>query len=352
MKIAIHHREGSFSSHWIDYCQRNGIDFKLVNAYDNDIVSQLADCNIFMWHHHQSIYKDQLLANHLLLSMQGMGLITYPNLNTSWHFDDKLAQHYLLNSIGAPIVPTYIFFNKQDAIEWAEQTTFPKVFKLKNGSSSANVMLVKNSKQAQRLISKAFNKGIPTFRYKDRIKERYRLYKIGKVSLRNLLGLVRRALFRVCPGEYFKFHDKECGYVYFQDFMSSKNFDIRVLVIGNKAIAKKRINRPNDFRASGGNNLIFDKEQIDEKFVQAAFLANKSLKMQSVAFDFLYGKNDEPLISEISYCCGYESNKDAPGYWTSDMQWHKCSNINICDWIIEEVIAEYKAKESAKVIAD
>ena len=37
MKIAIHNSKGSFSDRWIDYCQKNNIPFKIVNAYDSDI---------------------------------------------------------------------------------------------------------------------------------------------------------------------------------------------------------------------------------------------------------------------------------------------------------------------------
>ena len=35
MKIAIHNRPGSFSDRWIEYCNKNHIDYKVVNAYDN-----------------------------------------------------------------------------------------------------------------------------------------------------------------------------------------------------------------------------------------------------------------------------------------------------------------------------
>ena len=54
MKIAIHHRPGSFSDRWIDYCKEKGVDYKIVNAYDSDIVEQVKDCDAFMWHHHHS----------------------------------------------------------------------------------------------------------------------------------------------------------------------------------------------------------------------------------------------------------------------------------------------------------
>ena len=44
MKIAIHHSSGSFSDRWIEYCKREGIEYKIVNAYDSDIVKQVEDC--------------------------------------------------------------------------------------------------------------------------------------------------------------------------------------------------------------------------------------------------------------------------------------------------------------------
>ena len=33
MRIAIHHRKGSFSDRWIAYCKENGVDYRIVNAY-------------------------------------------------------------------------------------------------------------------------------------------------------------------------------------------------------------------------------------------------------------------------------------------------------------------------------
>lgn len=346
MKIAIHHRNNSFCDHWIDYCKRNSIDYKIVNAYDNDIFRQLDDCDIFMWHHHQSVYKDTLFANQLLYSLQKTGKITYPDFNTTWHFDDKIGQRYLLEAEKLPLIPTYIFYNKEDALAWIEKTEFPKVFKLRCGASSANVMLVKDKQQARRLVKKAFGNGIKTYRYKDQIKEWQRKHKMGLATYRNLLGIIRQGLFTTKSNEIIRFHNREIGYAYFQDFLPYKNFDIRVFVIGNRAIAKKRMNRPNDFRASGGNNLIFDKEQIDTRCVQLAFEANKRLKMQSVAFDFIFDKDNMPKLSEISYCSVISTNKNVPGYWTSDMEWHQCDNINICDWIIEDLINEYKSRQN------
>ena len=342
MRIAIHHRSDSYSEQWIEFCQKHNIQYKIVDAYANNILEQVADCDAFMWHHHFHQYKDCLFAKQLMYVIETqLGKFTYPNYNTCWHYDDKMGQKYLLEAICAPYVPTQIFYTQKEALEWIQQTTFPIVFKLRSGASSENVRLVKNTKQAKWLIKQSFGTGFEQYNRINGFKTQWSKYKNGHSSFPDLLRSIKRIFVST---EFSKLHSKEIGYVYFQDFIPNNKFDIRVLVIGNRAVAKKRMNRENDFRASGSGRLIFDKEQIDIKTVETAFEINRKLKMQSVAYDFLLSPNGKPVLTEISYCCGIKSNKDFPGYWTDDMQWHECDNINFCDWIIENVVAEIGQK--------
>lgn len=54
MKIAIHQIKGSFSDRWIEYCNQNNVQFKIVNCYDSDIIEQLKDCDALMRRHLQN----------------------------------------------------------------------------------------------------------------------------------------------------------------------------------------------------------------------------------------------------------------------------------------------------------
>lgn len=341
MIIAIHHRQNSYSEHWIEYCQKHNIQYKIVDAYANNILEQTADCDAFMWHFHQEDHKSVLFAKQLIYSLMHTGIIVYPGINTCMYFDDKLGQKYLFEAANIQSVQTYIFYTRQDALNWIKGTTFPKVFKLRTGASGSNVRLVKNERQARRLVKKAFRSGFEQYNRFNGVKDRWLKVKYGNGSLFWLLkGIIRI----IISTEFSRIHPNEIGYVYFQDFIPNNDFDTRVLIIGNRAVAKKRMNRKNDFRASGSGKLIFDNEQINIKTIETAFNINQKLKMQSVAFDFLNDKDGQPVLTEISYCCGIESNKDFPGYWTNDLQWHDCNNINICDWIIEDVIAKTEKK--------
>lgn len=129
------------------------------------------------------------------------------------------------------------------------------------------------------------------------------------------------------------------GYVYFQDFIPDNVFDDRVVVIGNRALFLRRGVRKGDFRASGSGLLKYEKELVPEDSLRIAFEVSKKLNTQSLAFDFVYDKEGNPLIVELSYA--YSMGKaydDCPGYCDSDLVWHD-KPVDPQRFIIEDFIA-------------
>jgi glutathione synthase/RimK-type ligase-like ATP-grasp enzyme len=334
MKIAIFSKKKFFSERWVDYCITNDIPYKLVNPYDSNIIEQLNDCTAFMWHHHHENYMDVIFAKQLLYSLQLKGLDVFPNFNTTWFFDDKVGQKYLLESIGLPFIPTYVFYNKEDALKWMKKTSFPKVFKLRGGAGSSNVKLVKTKSEAKKLIIKAFSKGFSQYDSIQSLKERYRKYRLGKSSFSSVLkGLLRILI----PTEYSKMKLNEKGYVYFQDFIPNNLYDIRVCVIGNYAFAIKRMCRKNDFRASGSGDIIYDKNQIDIRFIEQAFLLNNNIKSQTLAVDFVLSEYNQPLIVEISFGFVPAVYEKCEGYWDNNLTWYP-GDFNPYGWMVHNLI--------------
>jgi glutathione synthase/RimK-type ligase-like ATP-grasp enzyme len=333
-KIAIHHRPGSFSERWIEYCKVNHILYKIVNAYSDNIIKQVSDCNAFMWHHHHANYKDKLFAKELIYSIEKMGIKVFPDFNTTWHFDDKVGQKYLLEALGAPLVPCCVFYEKREALEWIEHAHFPLVFKLRSGAGSANVQLISTRQDAVHIIDKAFGSGFAQFNRYGNLKEKIRKYREGKGSLLAVFkGLIRVFV----STEYSKMAAREKGYVYFQDFIPSNDFDIRIIVIGGKAFGIKRFIRKNDFRASGSGNIIYDKNEIDERCVKIAFDVNKKIQSQCIAYDFVFDEHNTPLILEISYGFTPSPYDACEGYWDKDIEWHK-GKFNPYGWMVEQVL--------------
>lgn len=339
MKIAIHHREKCFSDRWIEYCQQNKVDYKLVNCYDSNIIKQLEDCDALMWHHHHFNYKDVLFAKQLLYSVELSGKKVFPNFNTCWHFDDKLGQKYLFEALGVPFVTTNVFYEEKEAIDWIKSTSFPKVFKLRGGASALNVNLVRTEKEAIYLTKKAFGRGFSQFNRLGFLKD-----KITKVRAGNepfLLGILKGIAALFIPIEFEKMHGREKGYVYFQDFIPNNDFDIRVAVVGDKAFANKRMNRKNDFRASGSRDYIFEKKEIDERCIQIAFEVNRKLNSQSAYYDFLFDQANNPLILEISYGSVVHKYDNCQGYWDDKLNFYE-GKFNPQYWHMENIISSIR----------
>lgn len=337
MKIAIHNRPESFSDRWIEYCEKNAIDYKIVNAYDSDIVRQVSDCDVFMWHHSHGDYKDVLFAKQLLFALEMSGIRVFPDFHTGWYFDDKVGEKYLLESIGAPMVKSYVFYTPKDAYSWICKTSFPKVFKLRGGAGAANVRLVRSVSEAKRIVRKAFGCGFSQFNRIGYLKDRFSKWREGKDSYIGVLKGCGRLFF---PTSFAKMRSPEKGYVYFQDFIDKNEFDIRVIVIGDKAFSIKRLIRKNDFRASGSGNIIYDKNELSEDAVKISFEVSKRLRTQCIAFDYVF-LNKQPLIVEVSYGFAVMAYDLCEGYWTQDMVWHS-GPFNPQEWMVAYIIDSLK----------
>lgn len=332
MKIAIHHREGSFSEGWLVYCKENNIPYKLVNAYDSDIISQIDDCDAFMWHFSHLDYRDILFAKQLLYSIELSGKKVFPNYKTVWHFDDKVGQKYLFEALNVPLVPSYSFYDKSSALSWIEITEFPKVFKLRGGAGASNVQLVKTISDAKHLINKAFGNGFSTFNSRSFLKDRFHEFCKGNISIISFAKSVIRCIIKP---SYLKFIPKEKGYVYFQDFIPNNTTDTRIVVVGDKIIGERRGVRENDFRASGSHILLPDASKVDIRCVKLAYNICQRAGFQIGVFDFVH-KDNNPLVVEVSYGT-LPDYTECEGYWTPDFQFIP-SSINLPQMIIESFL--------------
>lgn len=338
MKIGIHQNKGTFSERWISYCKEKGIEYKQVDCYKNNIIQQLSDCDALMWHHYQTNPKAVLFAKQLLFALEQSGKKVFPDFRTDWHFDDKVGQKYLLETISAPLVPSFVFYDKMEALEWIKKATFPKVFKLRGGAGSSNVRLVKNDYTARKIISTAFRRGFRNYGRWSNFKEITRKFHLGKATLRDLIKGFAHILF---PPKYSKVKGREQGYVFFQDFIPDNSYDIRVVVIDNKAFAIKRLVRKNDFRASGSGHILYEKELFDEGTIKLAFELADKLNGQCIAFDFVYDKKT-PKLLEISYGFVPEGYDPCPGYWDKSMNWI-AGKFNPYGWMVEVVLKNIHA---------
>lgn len=342
MTIAIHHQPGSFSDRWIPYCRSLGIDFRVVNCYDSGIIGQLKDCDALMWHFYHASARDIKFARQLLFAVEASGRSVFPDFHTMWHFDDKIGQKYLLEALGAPLVPSAVFTSSGEARHWLLTAEYPMVFKLRSGAGSDNVRLVRNQHEALRLIRRAFGRGFPQLNPVSDLKERWRKFRHGKSEFSGVLRGVARL---VMPTRFARMAGHEKGYIYFQKFIPHNDHDTRVVVIGDKAFAIRRMVRDHDFRASGSGEILYAREYFREETIHLALQWAARLKSQCIAFDFLTF-NGKDVILEISYGFTPEGYDPCPGYWDRDLRWIP-GPFNPYGWMVEGVLEEVRKRQTS-----
>ncbi len=325
LTIGIHTREPSgFAERWTDALRRRGATVKPLDLLGAEPLKQVAGCDGVMWHWFHYPHEIRLAALPILRVIEEhLRIPIFPDMATCWHYDDKIAQSYLMEVLGIPQPRTWVFWRKADALAWCAQAEYPVVAKLSGGAGSMNVKLIRNQAEARAYVEQCFSgsgivirPALPAAgaaRLKARLKRALRrAIQAGPYVLANR--------FPAMPDQTFWAPQK--NYALFQEFMAGNEHDTRVTVIGNRAFAYRRFNRPNDFRASGSGNFNVEPAAIDRRCIQMAFAHARKLKAQSVAFDFLFrGPEREPVVGEISYCYVDWMVQKCPGHWDPDLNW-------------------------------
>ncbi len=240
-----------------------------------------------------------------------------------------------VEAIEAPMVKSYAFYDKKSAMGWVESTDFPKVFKLRNGAGAFNVQFVKSSEEAKKYINKIFGKGFKANRPEAILEEKLWHFRRDK-SLASILGVAKGAFRYLFPNRVYHMLPIEKNYLYAQDFIPNCDHDIRVFVIGDRAVTKKRMVREGDFRASGSGKMSWDIGEEGKECVRMAFEITERLQAQSVAFDFVKSVDGYQIV-EISYAASPRGFPKALGYWTKDLEWVKTS-LRVEYFIIEDFL--------------
>lgn len=298
---------GKRSEQYVIAARKMKVPYKLVDCMSSDIIKDLESIDALIWHWTQDSYIDKRVAFHIIRSAELMGKKVYPNSNTCWMFDDKIAEKYLLDAINAPCIESKVFFDKKSALSWMRKQGFPVVYKLPQGAGSSNVRLIKNETEAMRVCKSHFSfYGRPDIAMK--------MYYANK-------GMYKKAVQEIFNNNLFRYGANNRGVLLLQRFVPDNKYDIRVTIIGERGIIFRRKVRDNDFRASGSGKIDYDVSEQDIQAIPIARKISKLLCSQTMTYDFIYD-NQELKIIEISYGFSAKAVYNAPGWYDESMVLH------------------------------
>jgi len=317
-KLGPGHPDAS-SPVWARCLAEAGHRVKRVDVFRPDIIDQLKGCDGLMWRRLHNPRHHAVARRLLPVAEDQLGLCVYPDRKTAWHYDDKIAQDYLLKAADIPVPETHVFYDRAEAENFCRFADYPLVLKLAAGAGSSNVRLLRHADDAMQWIEQHFGAGVRSLRGLPTFTSAGMIQRMRDAARYWLTGEWPN------PGSAFELHK---NYLLVQRFLPDNEFDTRVTVVGGRAFAYRRFNRPNDFRASGSGNFDPDPSPIDPEAVHLALDVAERLGVQSVAVDCLRDDRNGGrfVVGEISYTYVSWMVHACPGHWSrhgSGLVWHE-----------------------------
>lgn len=326
----------SFSTRWVELLAQAGHESVIVDVFRPGLMPQFRDCDGFLWWFPPLPFPRDL-AKRLMLALQhaATNLTIFPDFATCWHFDDKVAQAYLLEAARIPTPRTWIFWRYADAAEFCRTAHYPLVIKLSAGFHSDNVALVADGRHAMYWVKRLFTQGVTD---------------LDRPSIGNPRPALRRVRHRLSellkPFARTMTPPVEKGYVLFQELVRDNAFDTRVTIIGDRAFAFRRMNRPGDFRASGGGRIDFDPAGVDPLAIRLGFRVADVLGAKSLSMDVLR-RDGELVITEVSYYFEGWAIASCAGHWRregEELVW-VAGSMRAEDAILADFLARMAGRE-------
>lgn len=264
-------RDAGESPRWTKYCrflETNKIPYEfydldsinwLENAKEFDVIIGIDSC--------QPCYLEQVRRKYYVLENH-LKKKCYPSFPDLLLYEDKILEAYLSELQGFPFIKTYVYNNKEEAIQAASDFSYPIISKIVPCSGSVGVEMIHTEKQCVSIIKKCFsNRGRKTH--------------IAYAAQKN--------------------------FVYFQDYVPNDGYDLRVIVVGDMVFGYYRKALKGDFRASGMG--MIEKRELPLEAMQIARKVTDTLKSPMLVVDMLRGNDGRYYIVEISPICRVDTSE-------------------------------------------
>lgn len=284
------------------FLEFNQIPYKLVNLNRSDWLQQCEEVDILIAHcvSEPSRLNEFQTKTEILEGFHGK--TCYPSSKDRWSYEDKIRTFYQVQEFGFEHARTFILHDRDEAVAFVETAHYPLVSKIKTGSGSRGVDLIRNKDQALRIINRNF-------------------------------GLGRKALWT---------YSFEKDYVYFQEYIQDATYDLRIFIVGDVIAGYRRRMKGRDFRASGLG--LLDRALFPEDALLTAIDLKRKWDTTILAIDFV-DTNDsrEHKIIEASISFGL----DYPEYLEQDGKrvFYQITDEGIilkegCFWVQDFIVIE------------
>jgi len=297
-KIAVLSNEDPFDHNpWVIACEhiKSKIKFQIIDLTKSDWLERLKQYNpnicLLKPSGKTSLFR-QLYQERVEIIANDLNYKVFPSYDEVRIYENKRYFSYWAkaNSISHP--KTWVFYHKDEAINFSKSCTYPIVAKLNIGASGNGVEVIKTETDLNSYINKAFAEGISS--------------RTGpKLGKGNLLGRLwsklthpRQLVNRLKTYSQIA-TDKQKGFVILQDFIPH-NFEWRVVRIGDSFFAHKKIKVGE--KASGTLKKGYENPPL--RLLDFAKQLTDKFNFRSVAVDIFEDSEGLYLVNEMQCIFG------------------------------------------------
>ncbi len=239
-----------------------------------------------------ALYK-QLYDERIYILDRVLKAPLYPTAQEIFIYENKRFFYSWLEANHLPHPRTYVFFDKDEAEDFADRIAFPLVAKVNIGASGSGVSILKDKVQTLKYIRQSFSsKGAPR-RWGPNLTK-------GNLIKRGFHYVLHPGDIRKKTAKYKAvWCDKQKGFVIFQEFIPH-DFEWRIVAIGDSYFAHKKLKIGE--KASGSTLKQYDNPPI--RLFDFAREIMRRFDFVSQAIDAFETKDGNLLINEMQCIFG------------------------------------------------
>ena len=283
---------------WLNACKdfSKQVDYRVVNlTHDNwmeEINKKPFDILLAKPPRLSSLFK-QLYDERIFVLNHVLHYPVYPALPEILLYENKRFLSYWLKANKIPHPETHVFYDKNEALFFLSNTSYPVVGKSNIGASGSGVKILHNPKKAKAYLNLCYSeKGAPR-RWGPNVRQGH-FIKRGLHYIRHPHDIKRKAAYYVKVK-----NENQKGFVVIQEYIEHK-FEWRVVRIGNSFFAHKKIVKGD--KASG--SLIKSYENPPFQLLDFVKRITDKFKLYSQAIDIFEITDGQYLVNEMQCIFG------------------------------------------------
>lgn len=244
------------------FLRNNGFDHDIYDIQSHDWIERARpfDAIVGLVSNDTNHLEEAQVKFHVLETR--LGKKCYPTAAQADLYENKRLEAYIAEVYGLPFAKTHVSHSEEDALAMLENVRYPLVSKVSQSSGSMGVEIVRTPRKARRVVRQAFSRNgrrvyVPWFRQKD--------------------------------------------YVYFQEYVPNDGYDVRVILVGNRAFGYYRKVLRGDFRASGMSTV--KRRGVPDEAIRVAREVQRHVQSPQLVVDMVRGRDGRYVIIEYSIMC-------------------------------------------------